>query len=149
MRYVPTQIVLPVIKGDGIQLALQFFVELRFSYVEGLDAGHAGARQVSVPVEIGRELLQFLARNFVEELVRIAPLHTSEGSFGQCSLDSQYLGSFAICIWLAYTQQLHHARNVLRVLVAQVFRFLVVLRVVVPIWKAESPGGGEGDDLIR
>jgi len=137
-RQVEPQICLQSIQRFARQLRVHRLHELRLRHVERRQIRRSLNGEVGRPVDRRIQRPQFGNRHLVISLVRIAPLHASQRSLGQRSLNSKNgvrIGFGLPGRFPRHPQQLH---NVRRILLPDLLALRICLQVVIAVRKPKS-----------
>ena len=130
-----------VLQGLG-RFLLQHLLHLvqgsGLSHADFLHALHAEVREVCVPVYAGELFLQFLVRQFVVILLRVAQLRHALAGTCQSGLDAHHVGADAACVLLAESLMLAQSHDVLVECLANLCRFGVSVHVVILLSQRQS-----------
>ena len=145
----PAQVGLPVRQIVRHELLFESLEERRLGGIDDGGRSETDVGVVCVPVKIGRKRLELRGRQLVEQIVRVAFLHTGERRLREFRLDGHHHGGIGLCFRGVFAKQLEHAGHVLQVPLAGLPGFRVGLHVVVAIRQTQSFSAGKGDHLLR
>ncbi len=143
------EIRLPVIDRFAFQVAVHLLEKRRGSDIQNGNRWIVAIGIIRVPIEIRSQLLQSRQIHLVLELVRVAALYGRHRRTRQLRLHFHHQVGVGLRGSRAVAEQFENILHVLNVAFTRLFRFRVVLRVVVAIGQAEAALVERRDHLLR
>ena len=142
----PAQIRLPIFDRDVCHELVGGLEEFGLADVDLGNLRQVDGAEVATPIKVRRQFQKLRFNHRVIVGFRIATLHARQRILGQLRLNTHHGLGFCRSLVRIIAQQLEGARNMLHVLVARLFRFGIILRVIVSVWKSEPALDGLRDD---
>ena len=138
VEHMPAQINFPVVHRRARKNLIRGLEEFRLADIDITRLDEFYLLEVIVPLPVRSESLEIGLLHFVVVLLRIAQLHARPRRLRQRRFDGEHFLRVLRRLILRLAEQREHLRHVLHVLVADLFRTGVVLRVVIPVGQRES-----------